>query len=412
MTNQCCEEDVKVAYSSKPAILGGRPIFHSKLPITRPELPEYDRLEEDIRKILRSGMVTKGRYLSAFEEAMAEHLGVKHAIAVSSCTTGLMLTFRGLELTGEVIVPSFTFMATVSSLVWAQLRPVFADVGIRSANLDPDVVEKAITPQTSAIVVVHNFGNPAAIDELKEIADRRNLKLVFDSAHGLGALYRGVQLGPEGDANVFSLTPTKLVVAGEGGIVATNDDDLAEKIRIGREYGNDGNYNTVFPGLNGRMAEFNALLGLHSLEMLESAVRHRNRVAGIFRENLGQLSCLEFQEIDHENRSAYKDFPVVVDPDLFGLTRDEFAEALAAENVDTRKYYDPPVHRQTAYRKYFSGENTLPNTDLLARNIICLPIWSHMDNAIALKICRVVQRIYEHSQEVASVLKQKSAKGI
>src|SRR5260370_29694263 len=257
--------------SNQPAILGNQPVFESKVHIVKPLLPAFADMSEELQGILESGMVTKGRHLRAFEEAVAAHLGVRHAIAVSSCTTGLMLTYTGLGLTGDVVVPSFTFMATVSALVWAGLRPVFADVDAKTTNLDPKAAEAAITPHTTAIVAVHNFGNPADIDALQALADRRGLKLVFDAAHGFGARFRSVPVGPQGEANVYSLSPTKLLIAGEGGIVATNNDDLAEKIRIGREYGNNGNYDSLFAGINARMSEFNALLGLHSLRLLEVA---------------------------------------------------------------------------------------------------------------------------------------------
>jgi len=236
--------------SDKPAILGGTPIFEAKIPIVRPKLPDFDdAFAEGVRGILTSGMLTTGQHLRHLEKAAAEHLQVRHALGVSSCTTGLMLMYRGLGLTGDVVVPSFTFMATVSAMRWAGLRPVFADVDAETLTLDPVAAEAAITPNTSAIVATHNFGNPADIAALEAIAQRHKLKLMFDAAHGFGTLYQGVPVGPQGDAQVYSLSPTKLLIAGEGGIVATNDDDLAEQIRIGREYGNSGNYDSAFGAL-------------------------------------------------------------------------------------------------------------------------------------------------------------------
>jgi len=395
--------------NSEPALLGNDPIFASKVQIVKPLLPVFEDLSEEVTGILGSGMVTKGKHLQAFEEAVAEHLRVKHAIAVSSCTTGLMLTYQGLGLTGDVVVPSFTFMASVSSMIWAGLRPVFADVDSRTTNLDPDAAEAAITPETSAIVAVHNFGNPANIEALQKLADRRGLRLIFDAAHGFGALYRGVPVGPQGDANVYSLSPTKLLIAGEGGIVATNNGDLAEKIRIGREYGNDGNYDSLFAGFNARMPEFNALLGLHSLRLLEAAARHRSQVAALYHEQLGQLPGISFQEVRPDDRNSYKDFSLVVDPASFGMSRDELASALAAENIDTRKYYEPPAHRQIAYRQYASSETALPNTELLASRSLSLPMWSHMENDIALGICRAVERIHHSADKITRVLHQAAA---
>lgn len=392
--------------NNHPAILGNDPIFESKVHIVKPVLPSFADVAAEAEGILASGMVTKGKHLRAFEEAVAEHLGVRHAIAVSSCTTGLMLTYRGLGLTGDVVVPSFTFMATVSALVWAGLRPVFADVDFDTTNLDPVAAESAITPDTSAIVAVHNFGNPAEIDALQEVADHHGIKLIFDAAHGFGALYRGRPVGAQGNAHVYSLSPTKLLIAGEGGVVATDDDDLAERVRIGREYGNSGNYDSAFAGINARMPEFNALMGFHSLQMLESAARRRNEVAALYREGMGAIPGIGFQRCLDGNRNSYKDFSITVDPDVFGMGRDELALALAAENVDTRKYYDPPVHRQTAYNGFATGDEMLDNTELLASRSLSLPIWSHMTDEVVLEICRAMRRIHESSAEVTRTLNQ------
>jgi dTDP-4-amino-4,6-dideoxygalactose transaminase len=386
--------------TDKPAVLDGNPIFESKINIVRPVLPAFDELQAEIQEIFRSGMVTKGRHLARFEEAVADHLGVRHAVAVSSCTSGLMLSYRGLGLIGDVVVPSFTFMASVSSMIWAGLTPVFADVDLQTTNLDPAAAEKAITPRTSAILAVHNFGNPAQIDQLTAIADRHNLKLIFDAAHGFGALYQGVPVGAQGNAQVYSLSPTKLLITGEGGIVATNDDSLAEKIRVGREYGNDGSYGSDFAGLNARMPELSALLGIHSLRNLERAAVHRNRIAELYRGELERLSGISFQEIAKGNRSSYREYSIMVDGAAFGLSRDLLVMAMSAENIDTRKYYDPPTHRQAAYSRFAPAENSLCNTDLLAARSLSLPMWSDMSDEIALRICEAVRRIHEFAPEV------------
>ena len=388
----------------KPALMGERPLFGKLVPLVRPVLPAFDDLAGEVRGILDSGMVTKGLHLRAFEESTAAHLGVKHAVAVSSCTTGLMLTYRGLGLTGEVVVPSFTFMATVSALVWAGLRPVFADVAADTANLDADAAERAITPSTSALVAVHNFGNPADLDALQVVADRHHVSLVLDAAHGFGTRYQGQPVGAQAKAHVYSLSPTKLLIAGEGGVVATNDDALAENIRIGREYGNAGNYDSRFAGINARMPEFNALLARYSLRGLEDAARRRNEVAELYREELGQIPGLGFQTVRAGNRSSYKDFSITIDGDAFGLNRDQVARALSAENIDTRKYYDPPVHRHTAYRPWGPPAGRLPKTDELAARSLSLPIWSHMDDSTARGICQAFARIHDFAAEVAAVL--------
>ncbi len=394
--------------SDMPAILGGSPVFPKKVNIVRPVMPDFAEMADGVQGILRSGMVTKGEYLKAFEKAVREHLGVRHAIGVSSCTSGLMLTYRGLGLTGDVVVPSFTFMATVSALVWAGLRPIYVDVNPGTTNMDPAAAEAAITPNTSAIVAVHNFGNPAEIDALKAVADRHGLKLIFDAAHGFGALYQGQPVGGQADAHVFSLSPTKLLITGEGGIVSTNDDDLAQKIILGREYGNSGSYDSAFAGLNARMPEFNALLGLRSLERLEEAAQTRNQSVEMYQELIGSLPGVHFQQVLPGNRCSYKDLSVVFDSQQFGLTRDELAVALAAENIDTRKYYEPPVHRQTAYADYYEGQ-PLPNTEWLAQNSLSFPMWSQMEPAVVTGICEAIQRVYKNREAVRDCARRQTA---
>lgn len=395
-----------IAMNDRPALLGGTPIFRSKVNIVRPVLPAFEDMRADIEEILLSGMVTKGRHLAAFERAIEEHLGVKNAVAVSSCTLGLMLTYRGLGLTGDVVVPSFTFMATVSSLIWAGLKPVFADVNFDTTTLDPKAVEKAITPNTCAIVAVHNFGAPAEIEELKALSDRHGLRLIFDAAHGFGTLYRGTPVGRQGDAHVYSLSPTKLLITGEGGVVATNDDSLAESIRLGREYGNDGKYDSAFAGVNARMPELGALMGIYSLRDLEEAARHRNHTAALYRKQLGRMQGIGFQNVSETNRSSYREFSIVIDPASFGLNRDELAKALEAENVDTRKYYDPPVHRQTAYTRFAPTSGLLTNTNLLAARSLSLPMWSNMSDETAVDICRAITRIHEFADDVSAAVNQ------
>jgi dTDP-4-amino-4,6-dideoxygalactose transaminase len=376
---------------SEPVPAAGR------IKLIRPVLPSLEEIQPGIEAMLRTGMVTKGSLLREFEQAVADHLNVRHAIGVSSCTTGLMLTCRCLGLTGDVVVPSFTFMATISALVWAGLRPVFADVDIDTATLDPEAVESAITPETSAILAVHNFGNPADIDALQAIADRHNLKLMFDAAHGFGARYRGLPVGSQGDAQAFSLSPTKLLIAGEGGIVATNDDALADRLRAGREYGNAGNYDSAFAGMNGRMAEFNALLGLAGLARLPEAAARRNEVAALYRAELSDVPGVGFQEVRAGNQSSYKDFSITIDAEAFGMDRDALTLALQVEQIETRAYYDPPAHRQTAYQSYYDG-TPLPATDALAAASLSLPIWSDMDDETVRTVSAAIQRAHRHAR--------------
>ncbi len=390
---------------STPAVLGGAPLFESPVPFMRPTLPPFSEVAGEIGEIFQTGMVTKGKYLAAFERAVAQYVGTKHAVGVSSCTTGLTLAYKAADLSGEVVVPSFTFMATVHPLAWCGLAPVFADVDPDTWNLDPASAEAAITPRTSAIVATHVFGNPADVERLEAVAHRAGVKLLFDAAHGFGALYRGKPVGSHGVAEIFSSSPTKLLVTGEGGIVATNDAEIARRVEVGREYGNPGNYDTEFPGLNARMQEFSAILGLHSLQMLEDNAQRRNQLVQIYRQELQDVSGIYFQKVDPRDRCSYKDFSIRVVEAEFGLSRDMLVKALRAEGVDTRNYYDPPVHLHTAYRhvgERYRGQ--LPVTERLARECVSLPIFSHMPPETVHRICEAIRRIQRHSAAIRKAL--------
>jgi dTDP-4-amino-4,6-dideoxygalactose transaminase len=387
--------------ADKPVLLGGRPLLTERLPMVRPVIPDHELVLREAAVALASGMLTKGSNVRHYEEEVAAHLGVRHAIAVSSCTSGLMLVYRSLP-PGEIIVPSFTFMATVSALVWAGHSPVFTDVDRATMNLDPDALEWAVTQRTRAVLAVHNFGNPADITRLEDFAAHHRLQLLFDAAHGFGASYGGVAVARHGMAQVFSTSPTKLVVSGEGGIVATDDDDLADFVRAGREYGMAGGYDSLFPGISARMPELSAIVGRKSLGVLAAAVARRNEVAAHYRAQMGQLPGIGFQSVLPGSRSAFKDFAITVEPSASGLSRDVLASALTAEGIDNRSYYSPPVHRQTAYLP--ERQTCLPNTEWLADNILCLPIWSEMPDDVVSTISHALTRIWEHGTQLRGMV--------
>lgn len=383
-----------------PAILGGRPAFDKPVPITVPTIPKIEALKRRYEKVLRSGMITNSASVQEFESRVARYLGVTYAIAVSSCTSGLMLIMKTLGLKGEVILPSFTFHATAHAAVWNNLQPVFVDCDPETFNLDPQAVRRAITPRTSAIIAVHIFGNPPAISLLEKIAGDNGLKLIFDAAHGFGSKYQGRYVGGFGEAESFSLSPTKLLTAGEGGIVTTNNEEIAKKIRAGRNYGDTGNYDPEFSGLSARMSEFNALLGIESLEILEKNIIRRNKMVEQYKKRLGALPGLTFQKIKAGDRSSYKDFSIHVDKRRFGLNRDQLHNALMAENIVVKKYFYPAVHQQKAFETYAADETKLQNTVRVANCALSLPLFSHIEAGTVEKICAAVARIHKHRNEL------------
>lgn len=406
----------------------GDPARHGiRVPFVRPALPRPEVLAGAFFDIISSGRLTKGPYVEELEHAIAKRLGVRHAVAVSSCTVGLMLVYRGVDLSagscrsrrsasdscpvgsmeslsrfgvtrtgnrseplGEVIIPSFTFLAAPAAIVWNNLRPVFIDVDPNTTNVNAQTVAAAITPRTVAIAACHNFGNPCDVRALEAVAAEHNLPLVIDAAHGFGASMHGQPMGAGAAAQVFSMSPTKLLVAGEGGIVATDCDCLAHFVRMGREYGNDGSYDALFSGVNGRMPEFSAAMAIASLEMLDGVSQRRNELANLYRKELSDLPGIEFVSPLAGAVSSHKDFSITVDPTRFGMTRDALRRVLASKGIETRAYYDPPCHRQTAFEHFHDRMRPLPVTEMLAARSLALPIGAHVDSGVVGEVCDVI----------------------
>jgi len=342
-------------------------------------LPALADVLERYRPVYANGLITNADLVTKLEGEVAERLGVKHCVAVSSCTSGLMMVMRSLELSGEIIMPSFTFFATGHAAVWNSLTPVFADCDPNTWTVRPEDVEAKITPATSAILAVHLYGNPCDVDALTAIARRHGLKLIFDAAHAFGSRYFSKPVGQFGDAEVFSLSPTKLLVAGEGGLVTTNDDILAARVRAARNYGDLGAYDPESIGLNARMSEFNAALALGGLPLKDEKVERHNQIASRYTSQLSGIAGLAFQHVDPHHTCTYKDYSIHVNAKLFGRTRDELAKALLAENIETKKYFYPPLHLQALYRKFHVPQRDRLNaTDFVAGGILSLPIYESL----------------------------------
>jgi dTDP-4-amino-4,6-dideoxygalactose transaminase len=377
-----------------PAIYGGQPISSERFRFIAPLLPPLTEVIQNYLAAYANGLITNAGIVGRFETAAADHLQVRHCVAVSSCTSGLMMVLRALDLTGEVIVPSFTFFATGHAVLWNGLRPVFADCDEETWNVDPVDVERKITEHTSAILAVHLYGNPCDVEALERVASRHRLKLIFDAAHGFGSRYRDRPVGGFGDAEVFSLSPTKLLVAGEGGLVTTNDGTLARVIRGMRNYGDLGAYDPEWLGMNARMSEFNAALALAGLSLMEAKVARRNWIAKTYTGLLAPLAGLRFQKVLPGDVSTYKDYSVHVTPERFGMTRDGLAEALLAEQIETKKYFYPPLHKQRLYSSFHNVEGKgLARTDYVTDGVLSLPIYESLPDATVERIAYAIQRL-------------------
>jgi dTDP-4-amino-4,6-dideoxygalactose transaminase len=362
------------------------------LPIARPRVSDIDGVVEEIRVILGSGVLTNGPRVRDLEQLTADYLGVRHCIAVASCTAGLMLMLRAADISGDVVLPSFTFAATAHAVVWNGLRPVFADIDPATLTLSAKAARKAAGVRTLAILATHTYGTPCDVEGLAAVASDHGLRLFFDAAHAFGSTHGGRKVGGFGDAEVFSLSPTKVLVAAEGGIIATNDDLLAERCRIGRDYGNPGDYDCRFVGLNARMSEIHAAIALASFRTLEDRIARRNELADVYREALAGIDGIGFPTIRPGDRSTYKDLTIVVDPDAFGMNADALAATLREAGIDTRRYYSPPVHAMKAYRFAAGANGSLAVTDRAAARVLTLPLWDQMVEPMIRRVAAAIGR--------------------
>jgi len=384
------------------AILGGDPAFDEKLHVGRPNIGDRQRLLGRINDLLdREWLTNNGPYVQEFEQRVAEMVGARNCIAMCNATLALEISIRAAGLIGEVIVPSFTFVATAHALQWQEITPVFCDVDPRTHNLDPEQVEQMITPRTTGIIGVHLWGRPCEVDGLTDIARRHDLKLLFDAAHAFGCSYKGRMIGGFGDAEVFSFHATKFFNTFEGGAVVTNDDELAAKIRLMKNFGFAGYDNVVHIGTNGKMSEVAAAMGLTSLESLEEFIAANYRNYEQYRRQLAEIPGVRLVTYDEIEKCNYQYIVLEIDEAVIQVSRDELQRILWAENVLARRYFYPGVHRMEPYRSYFPHAGLLlPNTNCLARRVLSLPTGTAIGADEISKICQIIRLTIAHGREV------------
>jgi len=316
-----------------------------------------------------------------------------------------MLTIKALNVkNGEALMPSFTFPATAHAVRWTSLQIKLVDCDPKTFNISVEDLQEKVTKKSRVIVPVHVFGNPCDTKAISEIAEDNGLRVMYDAAHAFGAKQNGVPVGQCGDAEVFSGSPTKAFTTVEGGIVATNSAEIAEKVKIGRNYGHHGDYNCEMPGLSSRMSELHAALGLNLLPHVESDVEKRNRIAKKYMEGLGKLRGIRFQKITANSKSTYKDFAILIDKEKFGLSRDQLAVCLEKENIMTRKYFYPPIHMQKCYPELNADEGALPNTNYVSKNVLCLPMFSELVSEQIEGIAEAISKIQQHAKDIRDAL--------
>lgn len=356
------------------AINGAPPAFDEPLHVGRPNIGDREVFLQRINQILDNQWLTNnGPMVQEFERRIAEYLGVKHCVAMCNGTIALEIAIRALGLQGEVIVPSWTFVATAHALYWQGITPVFADIDPATHNLDPASVRRMITPRTTGIIGVHLWGRAAPIDELQAIADQHGLKLMFDAAHAFGSTYNGQVIGRFGACEVFSFHATKSFNTFEGGAITTNDDELAEATRLMRNFGFHGYDNVIHPGTNGKMIEVCAAMGLTNLDDHAEVVAVNKRNHAAYMAALADVPGTSVLAYDSTELNSHH-YVVIEVGNSCGATRDEIVASLQAENVLVRKYFWPGTHKMKPYRDIFPHANLLlRNTELVADRVMILP---------------------------------------
>lgn len=351
------------------------PAFSAPLHVGRPNIGDQGRfLELTLGVLERSWLTNHGPLVQAFEQRLADYLGVMHCIVTANGTVGLELAIRALGLQGEVILPSLTFIATAHALQWQGIRPVFADIDPLTYNLDPAAVEVAITPATSGILGVHLYGRPCDISGLAAVARRHGLALLFDAAHAFGCTHQERMIGNFGACEVFSFHATKVFNTFEGGAVATNDDDLARKIRLMQNFGFAGEDHVIYVGVNGKMTEVCAAMGLTNLDSLDRFIAVNRVNLARYRVGLEKVPGIRFIHYPEAERNNFHYVILEVDAAEFGLSRDALKEVLRRNNVLARRYFYPGCHRMEPYRTFYpkAGES-LPVTEAFCERVLALP---------------------------------------
>lgn len=389
------------------ALFNGPPLFKDKLHVGRPNLGNRERFLERVNTILdRDWLTNAGPFVREFEKRIAEHVGAKHCIATCNGTIALELAARAMGLKGEVIVPSFTFIATPNSLQWQAITPVFCDIEEAGYTIDPQRIEQLITPRTSGIVGVHLWGRSCAIDALTDIAERHKLGLLFDASHAFGVTYRGRNIGQFGDAEVFSFHATKFLNSFEGGAVVTNNDELAKKLRLMKNFGFTATDRADYLGINGKMSEIQAAMGLTSLESMEDfiAINRNNYLR--YREMLDPIPGVSLVPFDGDEKNNYQYISLDIDESLTGLDRDSLVTLLHAEHVRARRYFYPGCHNMEPYRSYFpNAELLLPVTEKVMRRMLCLPTGTSISQETAATICAFIADAVANAGEIKRRIK-------
>jgi dTDP-4-amino-4,6-dideoxygalactose transaminase len=367
--------------------------LEDKIYVTQPFLPPLKEFVPYLEQIWQSHQLTNnGPFHQQFEEKLADYLGVKYLSLFANGTLALVTALQALKITGEVITTPFSFVATTHALWWNNIKPVFIDIEPDYYTLDPKKIEAAITPQTTAILPVHVYGNPCKIDPIQNIADIYGLKVIYDAAHTFGAKFNGTSLCSFGDMSILSFHATKIFTTFEGGAIISHDREMKKRIDYLKNFGFDGEITVNAHGINAKMNEFQSALGLLQLKYIEENIKKRKKIATLYQESLKNIKGLRLSCTLQGFTSNYAYFPLLIDVNEYGISRDMIYNKLKQNNIYARRYFYPLISSFPMYKGLASATaENLPVAEETAEQVICLPIYADLEIEKVIKICNLLK---------------------
>lgn len=365
----------------------GKPIY-----VTQPYLPPLEEFLPYLKKIWDNKWLTNaGPFHQELEKKLAEYLGVEHLALFANGTLALVTSLQALRIAGEVITTPYSFVATAHSLLWNGIKPVFVDIDPQTFNLDPEKIEAAITPHTTAIMPVHCYGNPCDVERIQKIADTYGLKVIYDAAHAFGVKYKGESLLKHGDLSILSFHATKVFNTFEGGAIVCPDAKTKKRIDDLKNFGFHDEVTVVAPGINGKMNEVQAAFGLLQLKDIENNILKRKKLAEIYRDKLKSVPGIKCMYDIDEVKHNYSYFPAFVNGANYGKSRDALYDELKTHNVYCRRYFYPLITHFPMYRNLDSAKpSNLENAELIAQQVICLPLYPDLSVENVDLVCNII----------------------
>lgn len=363
--------------------------------VTSPLLPELEDFQPLLEDIWNSKWITnQGRYHNLLEEALSKYLGVEHLNLFTNGTLPLITALQALRISGEVITTPFSFVATTHSLWWNGIKPVFVDIDPETGNIDPDAIEAAITPQTTAIMPVHVYGVPCDVERIQKIADKYNLKVIYDAAHAFGVRINGNSVLNYGDMSTLSFHATKVYNTVEGGALVCHSKEMKQKIDYLKNFGFEDEVTVVAPGINGKMDELRSAYGLLNLKQVDAAIAERKHIASMYMNGLKDVKGIRlhkpYQHLLNNCQLNYAYFPIFVEPS-YGISRDELYAKLKEKGIMGRRYFYPLITEFSPYKSYESAKkDNLPVANRIASEVICLPIYKGLSDEDVERVIAII----------------------